>query len=109
MPAQLQEPTSAAAPAGIELLLGMYSLPRLPPMFASSHAGHALNTAMRSFTSSHGARLSLHLSRALSAQLTAALTCIQVLVGSVAQSHNPSGWRCVLCGSQTWPRCDGCS
>ena len=56
----------------------MYSLPRLPPMFAASQAGHALNTAMRSFASAHSARLSLHLSRALSAQLTAALTCIQV-------------------------------
>ena len=89
VPAQLQKLTSAAAIAGIELLLGMYSLPRLPPMFASSHAGHALNAAMRSFTSSHGARLSLHLSRALSAQLKAALTCIQVLVGPGATSDWP--------------------
>ena len=52
-------------------------------MFSLSPAAASLQGAVRSLAPMHGARLSLHLSRALSTQLTASLACVEVCLLSL--------------------------
>ncbi|KAK9833876.1 hypothetical protein WJX74_008569 [Apatococcus lobatus] len=58
---------------GIELLLALYRLPRLPPTFGSSSAAHALTATFRTLTMQHAQPLSKHLSSVLNQQLDQAL------------------------------------
>ena len=63
---------------GIELLLALYRLPRLPPTFGSSSAAHALTATFRTLTMQHAQPLSKHLSSVLNQQLDQALQSAKV-------------------------------
>lgn len=63
---------------GIEALLAIYTLPKLPPTFGSSPPAQALMAAMRCFTAAHADAVSVHLNRALLAQLQLAIARAKV-------------------------------
>ena len=63
---------------GIELLLALYRLPKLPPTFGSSSAAHALTATFRTLTMQHAQPLSKHLSSVLNQQLDQALESAKV-------------------------------
>ena len=71
---------------GIEALLGIYTLPKLPPTFGSSAPAQALMAAMRSFTAAHADTVSLHLNRALMGQLQ--ITIARAKVGPRTCTHS---------------------
>jgi hypothetical protein len=71
---------------GVELLLTLYRLPRLPPTFGSTNASHSLLVSFRVFTSQHTAAQLPHifgqLRTALLRQLEAALEAAKQVGGA---------------------------
>ena len=63
---------------GIEALLALFTLPKMPPIFGSAPPLQALVAAMRAFTAAHADAVSQHLNHALAAQLQIAITRVKV-------------------------------
>ena len=80
---------------GIEALLAIYTLPRLPPTFGSSAPAQALMAAMRSFTAAHADTVSVHLNRMLLAQLQVAIA--RAKVGPRVRPSLPPSWNLFRC------------
>ncbi|KAK9830284.1 hypothetical protein WJX72_010812 [[Myrmecia] bisecta] len=78
---------------GVELLLGIYRLPRLPPTFGSSSASqHSMLATFRALSPTHAPDISKHLSSALIAQVRQTLDKAQA-VGSRSVPELPSAER----------------
>lgn len=89
---------------GIEALLAIYALPKLPPTFGSSAPAQALVAAMRSFTSSHADAVSSQLNRVLMTQLQIAVARSKVSAAcmDVPSSSHASGPIPAVGMSQSW-------
>ena len=63
---------------GVEVLLQLYTLPKLPPTFGSSSASHSLLAMFRSLTAHNAPDISVRLQPALAAQFEATLSTAEV-------------------------------
>lgn len=72
---------------GIQALLGLYTIPKLPPTFGCSPPAQYLMAALRTFTAAHADTLSVQLNQVLSAQLEIALAQAKVrtALGALSQ------------------------
>lgn len=66
---------------GIEALLGLFTLPKLPLTLGAAPPLQALVGAMRSFTAAHADTVSLHLNKALGTQIQVAIAAVKVRLG----------------------------
>lgn len=69
-----------AAAGGIELLLRLYNLPRMPPAFATSTGQYGMLGSFKTFTPQQGPAVSAAISKALVQRLVEAVDMAQVSI-----------------------------
>ena len=72
---------------GVECLLQLYKLPKLPPTFGSSSASHSLLATFRSLTSHSSADIATRLQPALASQFQITLETAKVCLGLFPAEH----------------------
>lgn len=80
---------------GVEVLLQLYRLPKLPPTFGSSSASHSLLAMFRSLTAHNSSDISSKLQPSLSSQFTITLQLAEVWQSS------PCSMYCLKAGMHT--------
>ena len=94
---------------GVEVLLQLYTLPKLPPTFGSSSASHSLLAMFRSLTAHNAPDISVRLQPALAAQFQATLSTAEVcLMVSLCMSRGCRFFNGLIPRCVTMPLSNAC-